>query len=494
MHVERRILANTVLLGGGEFVGQLTNFVVVVGLARAFGADVFGHYSVSMAVGALAALLVGLGTQPLLIRELSREPSLASSLLGIVVPVQLALGAAAWLLASLLCLLLIGQIRAIPVIAAICASQILLRLAVTLLAPFQAIERMRPAVVGQLIQRLLTLVLALLAIGLGASAGTVTLAFVAGAISLWVFAWVSVSRQFGPPSLELDWDAARRLFRRASPFLGLSTLGVIYTRSGLIMLAALASPEAVGLYAVADRLMVAVALVPGVFNSALFPALSRLTRQDIVRARALVNGSLRLLMVVTVPLAALISLFAAEICGLMFGVHFIEAASALHLLAWSLPARGLLWLTGSQLTALDQQASMARGRSVSLVVFLLATPGLIWAFGFAGVACGVLISDGLQLLLYWRALRRVDQVPSLGKPLLGPVLASLAMLGASYFAMEHSPVVRVPVAVITMMAGLWVFGAVRVRDFEFLRAMLRSRMALAEGGLPARPGAGSPPS
>jgi O-antigen/teichoic acid export membrane protein len=250
----------------------------------------------------------------------------------------------------------------------------------------------------------------------------------------------------------------------------------------------------VGLYAVADRLMVAVALVPGVFNSALFPALSRLTRQDIVRARALVNGSLRLLMVVTVPLAALISLFAAEICGLMFGVHFIEAASALHLLAWSLPARGLLWLTGSQLTALDQQASMARGRSVSLVVFLLATPGLIWAFGFVGVACGVLISDGLHLLLNWRALQRVDQVPSLGRPLLGPVLASLAMLGASYFAMEHSPVVRVPVAVITMMAGLWVFGAVRVRDFEFLQAMFRSRTALAEGGLPGRPGAGSPPS
>lgn len=437
MHDERRILANTVLLGGGEIVGQLTNFVVVVGLARAFGADIFGHYSVSMAVGALAALLVGLGTQPLLIREISREPSLASSLLGIVVPIQLALGAAAWVLACLLSLALIGQTRAIPVVAAICASQILMRFSVTLFAPFQAIERMRPVVLGQLIQRLLVLVLALLAIGLGAGPGAVTLAFVAGAISLWVFAWASVSRQFGPPSLEWNWGVARRLFRRASPFLGLSTLGVIYARSGLIMLAALANAEAVGLYAVADRLMVAVALVPGVFNSALFPALSRLTRQDIVRARALVTGSLRLLMVVTIPLAALISLFAAEIADRMFGPQFVEAAIALQLLAWSLPARGLLWLIGSQLTALDQAASMARGRSVSLVVFLLATPGLIWAFGFVGVACGVLISDGLQLLLYRRALRRVDQVPSLAKPLLGPVLASLAMLGASYFAMEH---------------------------------------------------------
>jgi len=480
MHSERRILANTVLLGTSEGFGQLMNFVVVVGLARTFGADVVGHYSVSMAVGALGALLVGLGTQPLLIRELSRDPSFAPSLLGTAVPAQLVLGAGAWVLACLLCLSLIGQVQAIPVIAAICASQIMLRVAVTLFAPFQATEQMRPVVVGQLIQRILTLVLALLAIWLGASAGTVTLAFVAGAVFLVAFAWASASNQFGRPSLQLNWGAARRLFVRASPFLGLSTLGVIYARSGLIMLGALASPVAVGLYAVADRLMAAVALFPGVFNSAVFPALSRLTRQDMVQARALATRSLRLLMVVTIPLAALLSLFAADIVGRVFGMQFIAAASALQLLAWTLPARGSLWLLGSQLTALDQQGSMARGRSVSLLAFLLATPALIYALGFVGVAWGVLASDGLQLALYWRALRSVDDAPSLARPLLRPALASLAMLVSSILVMDYSLVVRLPVAVITMTVGLWVFGAVRGRDLAFLQMIVRSREGLTD--------------
>jgi hypothetical protein len=68
---ERRILFNTALLGAGEGIGQLTSFCVVVSLARAFGADVLGQYSVSMAVGAVATAANWPGTQPP-IREIGR--------------------------------------------------------------------------------------------------------------------------------------------------------------------------------------------------------------------------------------------------------------------------------------------------------------------------------------------------------------------------------------------------------------------------------------
>lgn len=481
MNTERRILFNTVMLGAGEGIGQLTNLVIVISLARAFGAEVLGQYSISMAVGAVATLFVALGTQPLLIREIGRDPNCSRDLLGVLMPVQLVLSAITWLAACLVCIILIDEAGAIPVIAAICAYQILVRLATTLLTPFQATEQMQAAISGQMLHRFLTLALALTAIWLGADAGTVTLAFVAGAAFLIAFAWVAGSRRFGRPRLQLDWRRALGLFRRASPFLGLTALSVVYVRGGLIMLSALSGPVAVGLYAVVDRFMVAAGLAPGVFNSAVYPALSRIARDSTADARALAVRCLRLMMVGTIPLAAMISIFAHDILPLLFGAEFLPAAVALEVLAWTLPLRGAQWLLGSQLAALDHQAAMAKGRSVALAAFLTLTPALILGLGFVGVAWAVLLCDALQLALYRRVLQRAQSAPSLTKSSVPPALAAVATLVTSAIANDLPLVARVLVAATVMATGLWAFGAIRRTDLEFLLALIRSRRRAAAG-------------
>lgn len=478
---ERRILFNTALLGAGEGIGQLTSFCVVVSLARAFGADVLGQYSVSMAVGAVATLLVGLGTQPLLIREIGRDPNSARDLLGVLVPMQVLLGAVAWVTASLACILLIDDEGAILVIAATCGYQILSRLATTLLAPFQATERMQAVVSGQMLQRILTLAFALTAIWLGAAPGVVTLALVAGAAILIAFSWIVTSRQFGRPALRLDWQRVRSLLHLASPFLSLTALSVVYARGGLIMLSALAGPVAVGLYAVVDRCMVAASLAPGVFNSAAYPALSRLAHDSAQEARTLLVRCLRLMMVGTVPLAAMITIFADDLLTLLFGKEFLAASAALQVLAWTLPLRGAQWLLGSQLAALDQQSTMAKHRLVALAAFLVLTPSLILAFGFLGVAWAVLICDGLHLALYWGILLRIRSAPSLARSSVPPGLAAVATLLASAVATDLPLLVRAVLATAIMSASLLAFGAIRRPDLSFLIALITSgRRALAD--------------
>ena len=478
---ERRILFNTVILGAGEGIGQVTNFVVVISLAQTFGADVLGQYSVSMAVGAVSTLFVGLGTQPLLIREIGRNPGSSRDLLGVLMPVQIVLGALAWLAACLVCLLLIDEAGAAPVIAATCGYQVLLRLATTLLTPFQATEQMQAVISGQMLQRFLTLALALTAIWLGADAGTVTLALVAGAAFLLAFAWVAGSNRFGRPTLHLDWRGARSLFKSSSPFLGLTALGVIYARGGLILLSVLGGPLAVGLYAVVDRLMAAAGLVPGVFNSAAYPALSRAARDSTADARALAARCLRLLMVGTIPLAAMISIFADDVLTLLFGAEFLPATVALQVLAWTLPLRGAQWLLGSQLAALDRQARMAKGRAVALAAFLTLTPALILGLGFVGVAWAVLICDGLQLAIYRRLLQRAHSAPSLAKSSVPPALAAAVTLLASAMATDLALVSRASIAVTIMATGLLAFGAVRRSDLVFLRTLIRRTRRAAAG-------------
>jgi O-antigen/teichoic acid export membrane protein len=474
MRDERRILLNTIMLSAGEGFGQLAHFVLIVGFSRKFGAEILGQYSVSMAIGAVAALFVSLGTQPLLVREISRKTESTADLLGVLIPVQMALAVPAWLLACTASTLLIGDTRALPVVAATCGYQVLLRLASLLLTPFQATEQMQVSVTGQLAHRLIAVSLGLSAIWLGAGAGMVALALVLGALALIAYASVRGAIYFGRPALRLAPREAFRLLRLASPFFGLAALGVVYARGSLIMLGALMTQSAVGLYAVVDRLMTAAALAPGTFNSAVYPALSRLAHTSAPDGNVLLVRCLRLVIVGTMPLTAALTLFAGDIIGLVFGTQFLAAASALQVLAWTLPLRGLHWLLGSQLAALDQQSAVARARSFVLCVFLVLTPALILAAGLTGAAWAVVICDGVQLFLFWRLLVLTDSAPALTKSLLAPVLAATATLVTSALLLHLSLPLRALGFCLVMSGSLWTFGAIQRQDLVFLFQIVTS--------------------
>src|SRR5262245_42264191 len=350
------------VLGGAQGLGQLANFILVVSFARAFGAAVLGHYFVAMAAGGVAALFVGLGTHGLLLREIGRNPGYARGWIGVLLPAQSMLALVAWLAASIVSLALIGESGAIALVMSVCAYQVLMRPPMLLLAQFQAKELMIVAAGTDLAHRLITLLLGLCAIRLGASAGTVGLAMVAGAASLIALAWFQTSRRFGRPELRLDPSEALRLFRLGAPFFGIAALTVIYARGPALLLSGLTTAEAVGLYAAADRLIFAAGLGPAMFDAAAYPALVRITSTSLAEARALCARCLRLLAIGAIPLAALIAIFSVELVRLLFGASYSGGAAALQVLAWSLPIRGAQALLASQLSAMDQQAGLARVR------------------------------------------------------------------------------------------------------------------------------------
>jgi O-antigen/teichoic acid export membrane protein len=477
MRNERRILLNTAVLSGAEGLGQLANFVLIASFARAFGAAALGHYSIGMAVGAFGALCVSLGTPALLIREISRDPACAPKILGLLLPVQLLLAPIAWLAACVVSILLIGDWSALRLVMAVCGYQILLRLAGLLLTPLQARELMLLSSSGDLAHRFLALLLALTAIWLGADAGTVALALVAGAATLLVYAWVQDARHFGRPALHFAPAQALQLFRRAAPFFGISALAVIYARGATLVLSALASTQVVGLYAVADRFMVAPGLAPAMFNSAVYPALARVAVSSLEEARALCARCLRLLLVGAIPLAALITIFSPDIVRLFFGRQYLGAAEALQVLAWTLPIRGAQSLLGSQLSVMDQQGALARARMISLCAFLVASPPLILGLHLVGAAWAVLLCDAVQLALYWRLLHRAHAAPALSTAFLAPAGAAAVMSAASLLLTPLSLGLRLTLVAAAMAAGMWGFGAVTLGDLRFLRVVIFGKQA-----------------
>jgi O-antigen/teichoic acid export membrane protein len=477
MRDERRILFNTAFLSVFEGLGQLANLVLIVSFARTYGADTMGSYSIGMALGAVAAIFVSLGVPSLLIREISRDPSCVRDRVGVLLPIQIILAPIAWLLASAVGLMLIGDTPAVPLAVIACAYQVLVPVATLLLVPLQARELMYVAARCTLVHRLLILALGLVAIRLGASADVVALAFVIGALALIAMAWKQISARFGAPTWRFRPREAWQLYRLASPFFGLSALAILYARSATLMLSALTTTQAVGLYAVADRLIVAFGLGSTAFNAAVYPALARVAHTSTANAQALLARCLRLLLVATIPAAGMVAMFADEIIRLCYGSPYVDAAGALQVLAWTLPVRGTLALLGSQLASIDQQTAAARRRLAGLAVFLIASPLLIGRLGFLGAAWALLACDFVQLTLYWQHLRKAGAIAARPRVVLSPMAAVAVAVVVAMLLGERSLVERLAGTIIALLAGMWGFGAVRAHDLRFLRTLLAGHAA-----------------
>ena len=410
MHSERRILSNAVLLSGGEALGQLANLLFVASFARAFGSEALGHYSVGMAVGAVAALFVGLGTQSFLIRELSQNGRLMADRLGVLIPVQAMIAIGVLFVATVVGCVLTSGVEAIGIIVSVCAYQILWRASGLLYVPFRAAESMHVPAAAELGHRLLALALGFATIRLGTGPTITLLALPLSALGLAAFGWWRLSARFERPALRLAPSEASRLFRAASPFFDVMLLSVLYARGGIVMLGALRDEIQVGLYTAADRVLIAPSLFPIMLNSAVYPALSRLQQTAPAKARRLAGRCLVLMVGGGIPLAALVWMFAPQIIHLTFGDRYLEAVPVLQLLAWTLPIRGAQMLLGSYLAAMHLQKKMARARLIGLVSFACLGVVLIQKMGFMGLAIAVLACEILQVILYAALARSSSRV------------------------------------------------------------------------------------
>ena len=82
MSTVRRIARNTGIIIVGDIVFKLISLVVTIYLARYLGTAGFGKYNFVFAYLAFFNILTDLGLQQILVREMSRDPSITPKLIG----------------------------------------------------------------------------------------------------------------------------------------------------------------------------------------------------------------------------------------------------------------------------------------------------------------------------------------------------------------------------------------------------------------------------
>lgn len=212
-----------------------------------------------------------------------------------------------------------------------------------------------------------------------------------------------------------DSAAIKRLYGYGGRVYGVELLGTLYTQSDKLIILSLLTAKELGLYTVVYTLSRAFNAVQMAIANVLFPKVTGLGRDEILKK---VGRAFRVSMLIMTG-ALLPGMFAGRyLLGLLFGAPFLEADAAFYLLCVECVIGGGSWILAASFNALGRPGLVAIRQAAALAV----TFGLFFAltplFGLNGIALALLLGACVRLLITVAAMRLVFGVRT-GEVLFG---------------------------------------------------------------------------
>ncbi|MFZ1769216.1 MAG: flippase, partial [Caldilinea sp.] len=336
----------------------------------------------------------------------------------------------------------------------------------------------------------LTNAVALLKVALGAAVlllgwGYVGLAAVALLVNmlqvLWLYALLR-STLF-KPQWQWDWSLQRWMVAVSGPLMINHLLATIFWRIDIWILRPIAGAAAVGLYSIGLKYLDGLNIIPSMFTMAIFPLMSRFARNErgsLLRAYGI---SLRLLTILSLPLAMAVTFLATPLVFIVGGAQYLNIPGEFHLfgqtipyiggadlafqvIIWSIPIGFVNSITQYVLIAVNQQHTLTRAFVLGVVFNVVGNMLFIPSFGYVGAAAATILSEFSLLIPFSIMVRRHVGVVSWVSVFASPLLSVAAMGAATYALIQvgANAWAAVAIGLVVYTIGLLTTGAFRGED------------------------------
>ncbi|MGI8554056.1 MAG: flippase [Dehalococcoidia bacterium] len=397
----RRLGVNFGWLLSSQILIRLIGFGFGTFLVRYFGPRDYGQYVFVLAYVTYFGYLADAGLGRFLIREVARDqPGLGDYLPGIV-GLRIVLAFAAYL--ALLAIALLIQTPASRTVWIGIAGLSLFSGAFSgaFTSVFDGRQEMRITSLYTVIATAANaiLILAALALGFGLAG-----AFAAHALSnlpALGFLWIAFRRRGGWPAPTADLRFWRRALQQSLPYALLGVIGLIFFRTDTLMLTWLKGANATGIFVAADRLVEALAILPGIGVAAAFPLLSRLHSGPRPPLRRAYFGALGFLAAAALPASIATWALAGFLIHLLYGsgayadsVLILRILSIAVFLLFLDTANTMLLYSGEdlRLVVILSVVTMATNIGLNLV--------LIPRYSYTGAAVSTVVSEAISLAIF----------------------------------------------------------------------------------------------
>jgi len=250
-------------------------------------------------------------------------------------------------------------------------------------------------------------------------------------------------------------------------------LATVFFRIDMLLLKPMRGDAVVGYYSAAYKYIDGLNIIPSYFTLAIFPVMSRFAesaRDSLVKAYIV---SVRLLLMISLPIAVGTPFIATELILLLGGSKFLpESAVALKLLIWYLPFSYINSVTQYVLIAIDQQRFLTKAFLIGVTFNTIANVIFIPRYGFQAAAVITVLSELVLMAPFYYCVRRhLGPLPWFHIA-WQPAVAALVMGIGLWLTSSITLLIRLPLALVVYTGALAAVGGFRGEDIALLRRML----------------------
>ena len=482
----KRVAKNSLLPMGLQLVNKALDFAFAMLMLRILAPELAGRYYFAVAFIGYFDILVRFGLGTLLTREVAKDRSHGNKYLSTVTILRGMLWLASLPVMTLVILVyaFFGEMTAdiVAAIALFAIGLVFSNLADGFSAVFYAYEKMEyPAAISTVtaLTRVSLGVLVLL-VGWG-FVGLAGVSVVANIVSAAILGTLVIRHCFRP-HVEWDRQTGRWMLGTSFPLMINLLLATIFFRIDVLLLKPLKGDTVVGYYSAALKYVDGLLIIPQYFTQAIFPLMSRYaaaSRESLMRAFVL---SLRLLLMVALPIAAGTPFIAEGLILVLGGGDYLpDSMIALQLIIWFLPFSFVNSVTQYVLIAIDQQRFLTKAFFIGVAFNIAANLLVIPAFSYQGAAVVTILSEIVLLIPFYYAVRKhLGPLPWVSL-FWQPAVASAVMALVMWLLRGIPWLLLIPVGGAIYVAVLALIGGFRQPDMDLLGrlvpvARLRARL------------------
>ena len=335
MNTTRRIAKNTAILSIAEIVSAIISLFFTMYVARYLGAEGFGTLSFALAFIAIFGVFTDIGLNQLMTREVARDKTLAPKYLGNIINLKAILAVVTFGLIAVTINLLYYPDQTKIVVYFIAGFLVSNTFSVMYYSIFQAHERMEFITLGRVVNAVLLLIGALLAVNQNLPVTAFALVYFLASFSTLLCNIIVSTWKFAKPKVEIDFRFWKETLKQAWPFGLAGVFSGIYFWIDSVMLSFMQGDEVVGWYNAAYRLVFVLTVIPGIYFTSAFPAMSKYYVTSKESLKLIYEKSIKYMIILAVPIAFGTSLLADKAIMLIYDAGYFNSIIALQILVWA---------------------------------------------------------------------------------------------------------------------------------------------------------------
>jgi O-antigen/teichoic acid export membrane protein len=409
-------------------VSKIASLVFVAVVARSLSRVDYGYFNFALAFVPLFLVLGIWSLDAVVIRDIARDRSRASTVFMSGLIARVGLGLAALVLAIVVTPWFVDGSTPMIAIAVVGAALLLDEVSDYVGAVFRGVERMALYGTVVMVNRIVSTIITVIVLAAGGGLIAAALAYLAGSVIALGFSAVLLRKVARVRWTDFRSEETRRLVKEGIPLGIADAFNMAILRMGTVLLLVLRGPVAVALYGVAYRLFESFLFVVWSLATA---ALPRIAREERSGAAATFDLMLALTLAIYVPIAVLTPFAAHWLVTTIFSARYAAAAGALGWLTAALVFYGIGHMARVAAIGLGRRNVIARAAGAMVALNLVLNLALIPRYGILGAALATAATEGVQAVVLLQVFYRATAAPGPSRIVAVPLLAggvSLASL------------------------------------------------------------------